>query len=254
LISCKIHCFPHKNNTVFVSDKMSKVLKRKSDVCLFDEEEAPVPKRQQSAKKHTVLKKEDIVPIRKIAGERHSKNVAAKVKERKSVPRNGLVLGEQGMIGEWLLYKLFNLDTAPLFDTTPRNFQSDTQRDARIHGKRIEVKTTYSHRFGIRVEMREAKNPADFYAFVTAVRKDRDALLQDSEEIDCIFHGFVSAAELLQPKNLVRWSDGRMYYCLPNEQFQENVLGSSAPTPLQSTENASGTDSLDPLASPVCSQ
>ena len=202
-----------------------------------DEDDDTEDEQQQNKKEHVVLTREDLREIIKIATERHTRNEAANVRERKSVARNGLVLGIQGMIGEWVLYKKFGLPLEPLYDTTPRCFKGDTRRDATLEGKVIEVKTTYAHGFPIRVETREAKKPADYYALVTAVRKDRDAPFVETEHVDCIFHGFVPAARLLQPKNLCTWgSTGVKYYCLRNSAFRpwgvfphKGVVARSAP-------------------------
>lgn len=200
---------------------------RQNNVTLFDEDEEqqhPFKKTRTLHQKVRVkLTPEDLTEIIRIATERHTRNLAAQVKERKSVNRDGLVLGIQGLVGEWLLYKLFQIDTAPLYDTTPRNWQKDNARDARLEGKKIEVKTTYSHNFGIRVEAREAKKPADYYALVTSVREQRDAPYTPKETIDCVFHGFVRAEDLLRPENLRKWGDGKQYYCLGNEYFEERI-------------------------------
>jgi hypothetical protein len=138
------------------------------------------------------------------------------------------------MIGEWMLHKFFHLDKAALYDTTPRNFQNDKRRDALIEGKRIEVKTTFAHSLGIRVETREKRNPADFYALFTISRTFKDAPFHCDEKIECIFHGFVSKKVLLSAENLQMWPHSdKKYYCLSNKCFKswEDVQDCSTERP-----------------------
>lgn len=163
---------------------------------------------------------EDMQEIIKIATARHTTNEANGAREQKTVPRHGQVVCTDGMVGEWSLYKLFKLDTAPLYDTSTRSHRTDKTKDANIKGKIIEIKTTVSHQNGIRVPLREVKKPADFYALVTAKRVDKDAFYTPDEKIDCIFHGFVPAATLLVKANIRTWHDGKQYYCLRNTAFR----------------------------------
>jgi hypothetical protein len=197
----------------------TKKRKTESNVSLFDSVDEENAQHSMSMIRF-VPTVEDMQEIIRIAESRHSTNTAQGVREQKTVPRHGKIVCTDGMVGEWSLYKMFQLDTAPLYDTSVRSHKTDKSKDATIKGKIIEIKTTGSHHNGIRVPLRDAKKPADFYALVTAKRANKDVFYTPDEKIDCIFHGFVSAAQLLQPRNIRTWHDGRQYYCLTNTAFQ----------------------------------
>ena len=106
----------------------------------------------------------------------------------------------QGVIGEWVLCSLFDVNPTALFDTQCRNRYNDSF-DAVIKGHTIDVKTPMYHHRDLWVNVSKGFRPPDWYCLMTMERTDTTAPETDpircTERIEVQFHGFIHSRKLL---------------------------------------------------------
>jgi len=150
---------------------------------------------------------QDLKDCIRIGKERTTNNRQANTKNLNFSKRNDELISIQGVIGEFVFCKLFQIDTAPLADTRCRNRWNDSF-DARIANKTIDVKTPFSHDSELWVTISRGDHPPDLYCLMTLERPD--ALSDDmpfdaeTESVEVQFHGFIHRGQLLRGGNIKR--------------------------------------------------
>lgn len=129
-----------------------------------------------------------------------------------------------GVIGEYALFKLFDMPTTPLENTTFCSHARD-RGDAVFEGKKIDVKAPVGlYCRNIQVRADKTFNAPDAYALIVLERPREDArsslptqhpprkvTITEDERIVAHFRGFASRAMMLRPENITSMSYGRFY-------------------------------------------
>lgn len=156
-----------------------------------------------------------------IGTRRNQANVQAHTRNLNYSGRDDTLISIQGVIGEFAFLKWFQLPLEPLWQTECRNAGNDTF-DACLQGHTIDVKSPLGHYCGIRVTAHKRRHPPTGFALITMQRPGplRNEPFQSTEKVEMQWHGFITSADLFQPRNLHM---SKKYYEVPQKELYDTA-------------------------------
>jgi len=165
---------------------------------------------------------EEIKRCYAIAKGRNDSNVAGNRTNCRFSTRDDVIVSFQGMLGEYALLKMYELDLEGIEDTTCRNYMNDSF-DANLEGFTVDCKAVVRTGLDLIVSEWKAKNAASLFAMVLInglKMTDTWEDVQKEFKLSATLLGLAPSDWVLKPENLKpMFKEQKKFYCWPSSML-----------------------------------